>query len=97
MPVVDNAYLRRAAAGWNAATSQFQLRRSIQPVHIVLMKNKRIDRRRSSNVHMVVAEIHTHGSAGRRHQLFEFEAVAVAPVYGNRIGSVVDGREELAV
>ena len=46
---------------------------------------------------MIVAEIHAHRRAGRRHQLVELEAVAVAPVDGDGVGAVVDGGEELAV
>src|SRR5437879_3423435 len=46
---------------------------------------------------MVVAEIHAHRCACRRHQLVKLEALSFALVKGDVVGSVVDDGDELAV
>ena len=60
------------------------------------MQCKRIDRGRTCDVHVIVAEIHTHWRTCRRHEFVKPEAVSLARIQGDGIGSIVHGGEELA-
>jgi len=80
-----------------AAASQGKVGRAIQPFHRILVKHEGIGRRRTSDVQVIVAEIHAHGCAASRYDLVEPQRVAVSPEQGDVAGPVVHDRHEPAV
>src|SRR5262249_53391995 len=94
--LVENTDLSRAAHGGSPTLGELEHRTAILAADAVLVKDERIDRRRASDVHVVVAEINTDRSACGRDNFLEFQAIAVTLVDRNRSGAVVHGSEQLA-
>src|ERR1041384_4999468 len=63
----------------------------------MLTKHEGVNGRGAGHVQMIVAEIHTHRSAGGRYDVVKFQHVPVASEKCNAVRSVVDDGDESAV